>query len=65
MSLEPYNNPFWDFSNGVEKINELPKIVAYLSCSAGHTHYAQTKSAHNFLKTKYICTYRQLNQGII
>ena len=41
---EPYDNPFWDFSNGgkSKKIN-LPKIVAYLSCSAGRTHFTQTK----------------------
>jgi hypothetical protein len=36
---EPYDNPFWDFSNGgkSKKIN-LPKIVAYLSCSAGRKY---------------------------
>ena len=29
--LEPYDNPFWDFSNGGEKKKRLiPKIVAYL-----------------------------------
>ena len=41
---EPYDNPFWYFSNGGErkrKIN-LPKIVAYISCSAGRTHFART-----------------------
>ena len=44
---ESYDNPFWDFSNGGEKKMwkiHLPKIVAYLSCSAGRTHLAQTKN---------------------
>ena len=42
--LKPYDNPFWDFSNGgkIKKKINLPKIVAYLSCSAGRTHFART-----------------------
>ena len=35
--LEPYNNPFWDFRGDRKKIN-LPKLVAYLSYSAGRTY---------------------------
>ena len=40
--LEPYDNPFWDFSNGRES-GIIPKKVAYLSCSAVRTHFARTK----------------------
>jgi hypothetical protein len=43
--LEPYDNPFWDLSNGGERVRVeyLPKIVAYLSCYAGRRHFARTK----------------------
>jgi hypothetical protein len=44
-NLKPYDNPFCDFSIGgaKKKWNNLPKIVVYLSCSAGRTHFARTK----------------------
>ena len=41
----PTTNPFWDFSNGgkkKKKERKIPKIVAYLSCSADRTHFART-----------------------
>ena len=38
-------NAFWDFSRGGEKERrKIPRIVAYLSCSAGRTHFARTNS---------------------
>ena len=41
--MEPYDNPFWYgmWKRERKKIN-LPKIVAYLSCSAGRTNFART-----------------------
>ena len=41
--MEPYDNPSWDFSNGGESESErkIPKIVDYLTCSAGRTHFAR------------------------
>ena len=45
--LEPYNNPFRDFSNGGKiKERSIPKIVEYLSCSAGRTHFAWANSLY-------------------
>ena len=47
--MEPYDNPFWEKRYRVKKKKErrrrrkIPKIVAYLSCSAGCMHFPQTK----------------------
>ena len=45
---EPYDNPVCDFNNGGKKKKKksgiIPKIVAYLSCSAGRTHFARTNN---------------------
>ena len=57
-SLEPYYNLFWDFSYGMEKKEEIkrkrkikiPQNVAYLSCSAGRTHFARIKIQKDILK---------------
>ena len=43
--LEPYNNPFWKLRNGAEKEKVIPKIVAFLSCSAGCSHFTRTSAA--------------------
>jgi UDP-N-acetylmuramyl pentapeptide phosphotransferase/UDP-N-acetylglucosamine-1-phosphate transferase len=40
--LEPYVNPLWDFSNGSKERKKEEKIVAYLNCFAGRTHFART-----------------------
>jgi hypothetical protein len=34
---------------------KLPKIVVYLSCSAGHTHFARTNSKVRSQKPNNIC----------
>ena len=47
---EPYDNPFWEKSDGgIRKKKErkkerrlIPTIVAYLRFSAGGTHFART-----------------------
>ena len=45
---KPYDNPFCDFSNGGANNNNkkrlIPKIVVYLSCFAGRTHFAQANN---------------------
>jgi hypothetical protein len=45
--LEPYDNLFRDFSKGGERRRKkierkIPKIVAYLCCSAGHMRFTRT-----------------------
>jgi hypothetical protein len=42
---EPYDNPFWEKRYEPKKKSKnikIPKIVAYLSCFAGRTHFALT-----------------------
>ena len=49
-NLKPYDNPFWGLEQRYQEQEnkrkqekeKLPKIVAYLSCSAGRTHFART-----------------------
>ena len=74
-------NPFWDFSYDTVPHGYIPvlhgyipvsKIVAYLSCSAGHTHFAQTKISrrHIFLCIlgdlcgEYVCILQNLKNII-
>ena len=51
-NVKPYDNPFWGFEQWYQQQQEkrkkrrrkrkIPKIVVYLSCSAGRTHFART-----------------------